>query len=60
MDLSSMWVSRWQGLVDLAAVPIAIYLLLVWAREARALRFGLGIRVERVAPEVIQVELVRH
>jgi uncharacterized protein (TIGR00159 family) len=43
MDLSGTWVPRWQGLADFAVVAIAIYLLLIWAREARALRVGLGI-----------------
>lgn len=34
---------RWQSLVDLVVLVAAIYLLLRWSREARALRVTLGI-----------------
>ncbi len=34
---------RWQGVVDFAVLVLAIYLLLRWSKEARALRVSLGI-----------------
>jgi diadenylate cyclase len=44
-----MWIPRWQSLVDLAVVTVAVYLLLAWAKEARALRIALGIVALRAA-----------
>jgi diadenylate cyclase len=39
---------RWQSVVDLLVLAIAIYLLLRWSREARALRLALSILALRV------------
>ena len=39
---------RWQSAVDFFVLAIAIYLLLRWSREARALRVALGILAVRV------------
>lgn len=44
-----MWTLRWQGVVDLLVVSMAVYFLLTWAREARALRIALGIVALRAA-----------
>jgi diadenylate cyclase len=39
---------HWQGIVDLLVLAVAIYLLLRWSREARALRLALSILALRV------------
>lgn len=39
---------RWQSAVDFLVLTAAVYLLLKWSREARALRFALGILALRV------------
>jgi diadenylate cyclase len=39
---------RWQDAVDFAVLAVALYLLLVWGREARALRTFLGVLSLRV------------
>jgi diadenylate cyclase len=44
-----MWIPRWQALIDLAVVASAVYFLLAWAKEARALRIGFGILALRGA-----------
>jgi uncharacterized protein (TIGR00159 family) len=43
-----MHVIRWQSAVDFFVLAFAIYLLLRWSREARALRVALGILAFRV------------
>jgi diadenylate cyclase len=42
-------VVRWQSAVDFAVLVVAIYLLLSWSREARALRLALSILALRVS-----------
>jgi len=49
-----MWIPRWQGFVDLMVVAAAVYLLLVWAKEARALRIAVGIVALRAAALLAQ------
>src|ERR1700692_4073075 len=44
-----MGLIRWQSAVDFFVLTVAIYLLLRWSREARALRFSLSIVALRVA-----------
>jgi diadenylate cyclase len=40
---------RWQSAVDFAVLVVAIYLLLKWSREARALRLALSILALRIS-----------
>jgi hypothetical protein len=40
---------RWQSAADVFVLAVAIYLLLRWSREARALRLALTILALRVA-----------
>ena len=44
-----MWVPRWQSIVDFIVLLTSVYLLLVWGKQARALRIALGIVGLRVA-----------
>src|ERR1700686_5641923 len=45
---------HWQSVVDLLVLAIAIYLLLRWSREARALRLALSILALRVGALLAQ------
>ena len=49
-----MWVPRWQSIVDFVVLLGAVYLLLVWGKQARALRIALGIVGLRVAAILAQ------
>jgi len=49
-----MWALRWQGIVDLCVVSIAIYLLMLWGQQARALRIAVGIVGLRAAALLAQ------
>lgn len=49
-----MWTLRWQGIVDFCVVSAAVYLLMVWGQQARALRIALGIVGLRVGALLAQ------
>jgi len=50
---------HWQGVVDFAVLAVAIYLLLGWSRQARALRLALAVVALRIATLVArQLDLV--
>jgi diadenylate cyclase len=49
-----MWVLRWQGIVDFLVVSAAVYLLLIWGQQARALRIAFGIVCLRAAALLAQ------
>lgn len=49
-----MWALRWQGIVDFIVVSVAIYLLMVWGQQARALRIAVGIVGLRAAALLAQ------
>ena len=54
MQQPEMWVPRWQSFVDFIVLLTAVYLLLVWGKQARALRIALGIVGLRVAAILAQ------
>ena len=49
-----MWGLRWQSVVDFVVVLVAVYLLLVWGKQAGALRIALGIVGLRAAAILAQ------
>lgn len=49
-----MWVPGWQSIVDFIVVLVAVYLLLIWGKQARALRIALGIVGLRAAAILAQ------
>ncbi len=49
-----MWALRWQSVVDFLVLLGAVYLLLAWGRQARALRIALGILAIRAAALLAQ------
>lgn len=49
-----MWAPRWQSVVDFVVVLAAVYLLLIWGKQARALRIALGIVGLRAAAILAQ------
>ncbi len=46
--MRTMIALRWQGVVDFLVLAVALYFLLRWSREARALRLALGILALRI------------
>src|SRR5216684_3737728 len=49
-----VWALRWQSVVDFVVVLVAVYLLLVWGKQAGALRIALGIVGLRAAAILAQ------
>lgn len=49
-----MWALRWQSVVDFLVLLGAVYLLLAWGRQARALRIALGILAIRAGALLAQ------